>query len=308
MKFSIFQESRVGGRDYNQDRLGHWSTRDSLLLVLADGMGGHLLGEVAAQIAIGTFAAAFKKDAQTRLADPDLFLFRNVGRVHAAIDEYTRRLNLPDSPRTTLVACVVQDGAAWWTYIGDSRLYLVRRGTVVARTRDHTRVQQLVDQGRIREEAVSSHPDRNVLLQCLGGRHTLRVEPSATAGLAKDDILLLCSDGFWGPLTQRQLLGKFAEKEFTQAMRELMSLAEVRGGPGCDNLSAVAMSWGEEALERQSAPAAPVTVPTYDLPTDVQDFSAAEAQAAGEEMTDAEIERAIADIKSALQNYSDGKK
>ncbi len=308
MKFSIFQDSRVGGRDYNQDRLGHWSTRDSLLLVLADGMGGHLLGEVAAQIAVDTFAAAFRKDAQTRLADPDLFLFRNVGRVHAAIDEHTRRLSLPDSPRTTLVACVVQDGTAWWTHIGDSRLYLVRRGMVLARTRDHTRVQQLVDQGRIREEAVSSHPDRNVLLQCLGGHHTLRIEPSATAALAKDDILLLCSDGFWGPLTQRQMLGKFAEREFPQSLRELMSLAEVRGGPGCDNLSVVAVSWGEEALERQSAPAAPVTVPTYDLPTDVQDFTAAEAQAAGEEMTDAEIERAIADIKAALQNYSDGKK
>jgi len=308
MKFSIFQESRVGGRDYNQDRVGHWHTRDSLLLVLADGMGGHLLGEVAAQIAVDTFAAAFRKDAQTRLPDPDLFLFRNVGRVHAAIDEYTRRLNLPDSPRTTLVACVVQDGAAWWTHIGDSRLYLVRRGTVLARTRDHTRVQQLVDQGRIREEAVSSHPERNVLLQCLGGHHTPKVEPSATASLAKDDIVLLCSDGLWGPLTQRQLLAKLMEKEFAQAMAELMSLAEVRGGPGCDNLSAIAVAWGEEALQHQGAPTAQVTVPTYDLPTDVQDFSAAGARAADAEMTDAEIERAIADIKAALRNYSHGKK
>ena len=308
MKYSIFQNSRVGGRDYNQDRIGHWYTRDSLLLVLADGMGGHLLGEVAAQIALDTFAAAFRKDAQTRLQDPDLFLFRNVGRVHAAIDEYTRRLNLPDSPRTTLVACVVQDGAAWWTHIGDSRLYLVRRGTVLMRTRDHTRVQQLVDQGRIREEAVSAHPDRNVLLQCLGGHHTPKVEPSSTASLAKDDIILLCSDGFWGPLTQRQLLGKLAEKQFAQALSELMSLAEVRGGPGCDNLSVVAVSWGEEAVQRLSAPTAPVTVPTYDLPTDVQDLTAAEAQVANAEMTDAEIERAIADIKAALQNYSHGRK
>ena len=308
MKFSMFQDSRVGGRGYNQDRLGHWYTRDSLLLVLADGMGGHLLGEVAAQIAVDTFASAFHKDAQARVPDPDLFLFRNVGRVHAAIDEYTRRLNLPDSPRTTLVACVVQDGMAWWTHVGDSRLYLIRRGTVLARTRDHTRVQQLVDQGRIREEAVASHPDRNMLLQCLGGSHTPKIEPSTIASLAKDDILLLCSDGFWGPLTQRQLLGKIVEKEFTQAMPELMTLAQMRGGPGCDNLSVVAIAWGEEAVQHLSAPAAPVTVPTYDLPTDVQDFSAADTDAVNADMSDAEIERAIADIKAALQQYSHGKK
>ena len=74
MKFSIFQDSRVGARPYNQDRIGHWYTRDSLLLVLADGMGGHILGEVAAQIAVDTLGASFQKDAQTRIADPDLFL------------------------------------------------------------------------------------------------------------------------------------------------------------------------------------------------------------------------------------------
>lgn len=304
MRFSIYQDSRVGGRPYNQDRIGHWYTRDSLLLVLADGMGGHLMGEVAAQIAVDTLASAFQKDAQTRIADPDLFLFRNIGRVHSAIDEYAKRLNLPDSPRTTLVACIVQDGTAWWAHIGDSRLYLIRRGSILTRTKDHTRVQQLVDQGRIREESVSSHPQRNQLLQCLGGGHSPKIEPASSAGLAKDDIVLLCSDGFWGPLTQRQLLGKLAEKSLIQALPELMSLAEIRGGQECDNLSVVAICWGEEAVARP--PSAPVTVPAHDLPTDVQDFT--DPGFAATHMTDAEIERAIADIKAALKQYSDAKK
>src|SRR6185436_10743868 len=191
MKFSIFQDSRIGARAYNQDRLGHWYTRDSLLLVLADGMGGHLMGEVAAQIAVDTLAADFQKEAQTRIPDPALFLHRAVGRIHAAIYEYTKKFQLPDSPRTTLVASIIQGGYAWWTHVGDSRLYLIRRGRVLARTLDHTRVQQLVDQGRIREESVASHPERNMLLQCLGGGHTPSVEPTISARLAKDDILLL---------------------------------------------------------------------------------------------------------------------
>lgn len=308
MKFSIFQDSRVGARPYNQDRIGHWYTRDSLLLVLADGMGGHLMGEVAAQIAVDTLAASFQKDAQTRIPDPDLFLFRAVGRIHAAIDDYTKKLNLPDSPRTTLVACIVQDGTAWWTHVGDSRLYLIRRGNIVVRTRDHTRVQQLVDQGRIREEAVSSHPERNMLLQCLGGGHTPRIEPTASARLAKDDVVLLCSDGLWGPLTQRQLLGKLAEKGIIDALPELLTLAETRAGPECDNLSVVAIGWGEDAIEHSPAPVAQVTVPSYDLPTDVQDFSATDPDFSKTHMSDEDIERAIADIKAALKRYHHGNK
>lgn len=308
MKFSIFQDSRVGARPYNQDRIGHWYTRDSLLLVLADGMGGHLMGEVAAQIAIDTLAASFQKDAQTRIPDPDLFLFRSVGRIHAAIDEYTRKLDLPDSPRTTLVACIVQDGTAWWTHVGDSRLYLIRRGNIVVRTRDHTRVQQLVDQGRIREEAISSHPLRNMLLQCLGGGHTPRIEPAASARLARDDVLLLCSDGFWGPLTQRQLLGTLAEKNIIQALPELITLAETRAGPQCDNVSVVAIGWGEDAVEQSPAPVTPVTVPSYDLPTDIQDFSATDPDFSKTHMSDEDIERAIADIKAALKRYHHGNK
>jgi serine/threonine protein phosphatase PrpC len=306
MKFSIFQDNRIGKRTYNQDRMGHWYTRDSLLLVLADGMGGHLMGDVAAQIAVDTLAAAFQKEAMPCIADPAEFLFQSVGHVHAAIDNHAIKLKLPDFPRTTLVACIVQDGYAWWTHVGDSRLYLIRRGSILARTRDHSRVQQLIDQGRIREESVGSHPERNLLTHCLGGGHTPHVEPASSERLFRDDIVLLCSDGFWGPLTQRQLLGTLAEKGLLNAGPELMTLAETRGGPGCDNISVVAISWGEDAV---AAPAAsPATVPSYDLPTDIQDFNATNPDYSQTHMSDHEIERAIADIKAALRRHNAEKK
>src|SRR2546422_3614267 len=106
-------------------------------------------------------------------------------------------------PYTTLFrSCVVQDGYAHWSNVGDCRFYLLREGRVIARTRDDTLVQLLVDEGRIREEAIASHPERNRLLQTLGGYQAPR-PAGASARLAKDDVLLLCSDGFWGPLTQR---------------------------------------------------------------------------------------------------------
>lgn len=301
MKFEIFQESRVGARPYNQDRLGHWRTKDALMLVLADGMGGHLHGEVAAQLAVEAVGAAFRADAKPRLANPDLFIFRAIGRAHSTILEQAERLGLPESPRTTIVACVVQEGFAYWGHVGDSRLYHIRSGRILARTRDHTRVQQLIDAGRIREESVASHPDRNKLLQCLGSDHAPRLEPTQTARLAKDDILLLCSDGLWGPLTQRQLLHAYMTADLARASRDLMGLAEIRAGSQCDNVSALAMAWGEEEIPAAESPR---TVPYYELPTDVQDFTATDPDFL--RMSDAEIDRAIDEIKAALKKNNPG--
>jgi PPM family protein phosphatase len=296
MKFSIFQESRVGARPYNQDRLGHWQTGDALLMVLADGMGGHLHGEVAAQLAVEAVASAFRTDAKPRLGNPDLFIFRAIGHAHTRIIEQATQLGLPESPRTTIVVCVVQEGFAYWGHVGDSRLYLIRNGRIVTRTRDHTRVQQLIDGGRIREEAVATHPDRNKLLQCLGSDTVPRLEPTAAARLVKNDIVMLCSDGLWGPLTQRQLLHAYMTADLARASRDLMTLAETRAGPQCDNVSMLAMAWGEEEV---AAADSPRTLPYYELPTDVQDFTATDPDFL--RMSDAEIDKAIDEIRAALK-------
>ena len=296
MRFSIVQESRIGARRVNQDRLGHWRTGEALLLVVADGMGGHPRGEVAAELAVAHFASAFRADARPRLADPAAFLARAFAGSHAAIVRRAAELRLPDSPRTTAVACVVQDGTAYWSHLGDSRLYLVRGGRILARTRDHTPVQRLVDAGRIREEAVPSHPDRNKLLQCLGGDPPPELEPATSARLAKNDIVLLCSDGLWGPLTPRQLLTTLLGTELRTAVRELAELAESRSGPECDNVSVLAMSWGEDERTEQ------VAARRQEPPTVARDFTATEPDFL--RTSDAEIERAIAEIKTALQKYS----
>jgi PPM family protein phosphatase len=299
MKFSIAQDSRVGARKYNQDRVGHWATNEALLMVVADGMGGHLHGEVAAQAALDCLRRAFLGEAKPRLADPDMFLFRSLARAHGAIVQEAQRLALQETPRTVLVACVVQDGYAYWSHVGDSRLYLIRRGRVVARTKDHSRVQHLVDRGVIREEAVSTHPERNILTRCLGSDHAPKLEPAASARLAKDDLVLLCSDGLWGPLTERQLLDGMKAKELQQAVTDVASQAEARAGAQCDNISVLAMAWGEGEL----APAdEPFTLPFHDLPTDVQDFTATDPDFM--RMSDEEIEREIAEIKAALRKHS----
>ena len=307
MKYTLYEESRIGKRPYQQDRLGHWRTKDALFLVVADGMGGHAHGDIAAQITVDCLGGAFRNEAKPRVADPDKFLYNVIGRAHAMILHQTQRQGLQfdatNSPRTTVVACLVQGGYAYWSFVGDSRLYVIRDGRILTRTRDHPPVQMLVDAGRIREEAAATHPDRNKLLQCLGGPRAPRVEPTAQARLLEDDLVLLCSDGLWGPLTQRQLLMGVIGKELKSALPELLDLSESRAGPRCDNLSVLAIRWQEKAV---AAPAEPMTVPMEEVPTDVRDFTATEPDFL--HMSDAEIERQIAEIKQALAKHDPAKK
>ena len=293
MNYALVHETRIGTRRINQDRIGHWSTSECMLMAVADGLGGHPRGEVAAELAVGLLGAAFEREAQPRLADPGDFLNRAIAAGHAAILRDAAKRGLADTPRTVLVACIVQDGHAYWTHVGDSRLYLIRQGRIVHRTRDHTVVQELVDTGRIREEASFTHPERNRLLQCLGGYATPQPAPLARERLAEHDIVLLCSDGFWNPLTQRQLLHSLMARSLEAAIPELVELAQLRAGLDCDNISVVALRWAE--------PQVPATAPEPEH-TLVQDFTATDLDY--RRVSDEDIERAIAELKAALRKSS----
>lgn len=296
MMCTLAHETRIGARAMNQDRLGSWRTARALLMVVADGLGGHLHGEVAADVAVEYFGTAFKRDACPALADPQQFLNRSMAGAHAAIVREAYKRALHDTPRTVIVACVVQDGYAYWTHIGDCRLYLIRKGRILLRTRDHTVVQQLIDEGYVGEEAISTHPERNRILQCLGGYQVPRPDPVGKARLARNDILMLCSDGLWGPLTQRQMLHSLTTRELAQAMADLATLAEHRAGPQCDNVTVLALHWGEDEVPAAEGPR---TIPSYELPTDVQDFTATDPDFL--RMSDEDIDKAIAEIRAALR-------
>ena len=293
MNYALAHETRIGTRRINQDRIGHWSTSECMLMAVADGLGGHPRGEVAAELAVGLLGAAFEREAQPRLGDPGDFLNRAIAAGHAAILRDAAKRGLADTPRTVLVACIVQDGHAHWTHVGDSRLYLIRQGRIVHRTRDHTVVQELVDTGRIREEASFTHPERNRLLQCLGGYTTPQPAPLARERLAEHDIVLLCSDGFWNPLTQRQLLHSLMARSLEAAIPELVELAQLRAGLDCDNISVVALRWAE--------PQIPATAPEPEH-TLVQDFTATDVDY--RRVSEEDIERAIAELKEALRKSS----
>lgn len=315
MKFSIFQESRLGTRSINQDRVGYCYSRDTLLMVVADGMGGHANGELAAQVAVQFLTGLFRREARTRIGDPARFLHHGLNDAHEAIHDYVRTHNLPEAPRTTCVACVVQDGVACWAHVGDSRLYHVRAGQILAQTRDHSKVQWLVDTGQLGEEAARRHPERNKVLNCLGGTRPPQVDLSHRNPLADGDTLLLCTDGLWGGLTPGMITGVLSKQTLRRGMPALLDLAQSRAGRNCDNLSVVAMGWTDpgtttldletRTLELDEFAAAPADGASPDVsggPARTQPMPVGAAAApAPAYLSDEEIERAIADIRAAIR-------
>ncbi len=302
MRFTIYQESRVGGRANNEDRTTYCYSRDALLMVVADGMGGHHYGEIAAQIAVQTLADTFQREATPLLADPFRFLQKSMTNAHHAILDYTTRHHLRDTPRTTCVACIVQDNVAYWAHAGDSRLYLIRDGRVITQTKDHSRIRLLIEEGMISEAQAAFHPDRNKIYSCLGSPTPPEIEFSRKTPLNHGDILLLCSDGLWGEMSGDMMAVALKGSNLLQAVPMILNQAETKGGPHRDNLSVVAVRWEDAYVEEASSAISTQTMTQDEVTTRLEEFGRNPAYKS--ELSDEEIEKAIDEIRNAIDKYN----
>ncbi len=305
MRFTIYQESRQGGRSNNEDRIAYCYSRDALLMVVADGMGGHYYGEVAAQIAVQTLTEGFQREALPTLDDPFRFLQKGMINAHHAILDYAADRFLPDAPRTTCVACIVQDSIAYWAHAGDSRLYAIRGGRILAQTRDHSRVARMVEDGLISAEDATRHPARNRIFSCLGGTNAPQIDFSKKTPLMTGDILALCSDGVWGPLNGDMIARAMSGGNVMQAVPALMNQAESRGGENADNLSMIAIRWEDSYAEDTLGSVSTKTMPIDSFTTQMEAFAKARKGAQPlPNLSDEDIERAIQEINAAIRKYS----
>jgi serine/threonine protein phosphatase PrpC len=301
MRFSVYQLSRKGGREKNEDRMGYCYTRDSGLFALADGMGGHPEGEVASQLALQTLAALFQRDAKPTLKDPLRFLHDAVMAGHHQLLRYATEKGLMDTPRTTIVACVIQGEAAYWAHCGDSRLYLLRGDKLIARTRDHsyTELQDTLAQ----VVPIAERFNRNVLFTCLGSPGKPVVDAVGPLLLQSGDKVLLCSDGLWGNVTDSVIAEQISGRPIADAVPELVELALRNGGARCDNVTVLSVDW-------EGAEDADVTggVSTETLGDDVF-ASTIQAGVMGDnppdDLDEAEIERSIREINEAIRRSSE---
>jgi len=303
MKFSIYQESRTGARANNQDRIAYSYSRESLLMVVADGMGGHLHGEIAAQIAAQYLIEAFQQAAQPQIRDELMFLSRSLTNAHNAIIDYAYDKRLPDAPRTTIVACLIQNSVAYWAHAGDSRLYLIRKGRTAAQTRDHSRLQLMIDQGLITEEEALHHPARNRIFSCLGGTHSPQVEFSSATPLFANDLIVMCTDGVWGNLDGDTVVDMMAEANILDVTPRLLDRAEARGGLTCDNLSILSMRWFDDYSDEAPSSISTNTMPIDTITTRMDGFDRSRLPEGGS-LSDTDIEQAIKEINQAIKKYS----
>jgi len=241
--YETAETTLIGDRELNQDRCALIRQGPTLLLVLADGMGGHPKGEMAAQIAVDCFVQGFAESARA-IADPALFLRERVLQAHRAINAYGHQHQPSIEPRTTLVAALVEPTRATWAHLGDSRLYLLRDDETLAQTKDHSYVRMLVEQGTIREKEIDNHPLRNYVTRCLGGAGEV-AEPSLGSwqGLRHGDLLLLCSDGLWAGVGDERLRHALADRTtpLQLLLTKLAESARSKAYPQSDNVSAVAV-------------------------------------------------------------------
>ncbi|TCP14806.1 serine/threonine protein phosphatase PrpC [Crenobacter luteus] len=250
MKMAFFQDSRVGGRAYNQDRSAFAYTAEAVLLVVADGMGGHLQGEVAAQIACDVLAECFRRQAQPTVDYPNRFLVNAVGAAHQAILDHAIDHHLPEIPSTTVVVALLQKGMLYWCHVGDSRLYLIDQDGVRLRSRDHSQVQRMIEQGLLTEETARVHPDRNKIYNCLGAAPEPDIDIGERQPLAPGQTVLLCSDGLWGHIHDAEWDKVFAAgRTVGVVLPALMTIAERRGGAGGDNLTALGVTLLPDTVE-----------------------------------------------------------
>ena len=293
MKFSVFQVSRKGGREKNEDRMGYCYTRESGLFVLADGMGGHPEGEVAAQLALQTISALYQKEARPLVKDVSEFLSSSLMAAHHQIIRYASEKGMLDTPRTTVVAAIVQGTSATWVHCGDSRLYVVRDGELLTRTRDHSYLEQQ-SAGVVRMDRIN----RNILFTCLGSPTKPVFDVTGPVTLQQGDKILLCSDGLWGTLPDADIVRQLSTQSVSDAVPDLVEMALRNGGEHCDNVTVIALEW-ETPDSFES---------TRGISTDsISDGVFASTIQAGvldtvvEDLDDAAIERSIAEINEAIR-------
>lgn len=253
--FEIALLSDVGtNRESNEDSCGHLvESADTVVFLVADGIGGYEGGEVASALAVEVTLNAYRESPT--IWGPGKRLYRAVQR--ANIEIHDRALTVPELRRmgTTLTAVVVSNGLLQVAHVGDCRLYLIRRGRISQLTKDHTAVQERVRMGLMTAARARNHPERSALTRSLGHELIVSVD-RITLGLEQEDRLLICSDGLHGVLEDAELERAIRGQAAVEACRHLINMANERGT--ADNLTA--------AIFTQKGPTANVAPPRGVLP------------------------------------------
>lgn len=235
----------LGHRKDNQDKVAVLVMDKAAMLLTFDGMGGHSDGARAAEVALAKVEELFRAESQP-IFDPQGFLYTALGRAHDAVVDDGKSINVDDRPRATCAICLIQDQSAYWAHVGDSRIYLLRNGTVRERTRDHSHVEVLLQEGVIKEHEIATHPMRNFVESCLGGDAALPgISVSKKKFLKTGDVLITCSDGLWSGISDSQIakLAARSDVPILESLKEMAERAVEANSPYSDNTTGATLRW-----------------------------------------------------------------
>lgn len=226
-----------GGREINEDFVGLKVKGEGACFVLADGLGGHGKGEVASELVVKTALTEYERNGES-----SHFFEETFERCQKELMKEQERQNSKDAMKTTMVMCRVTEKSVSWGHIGDSRLYLFRGGHLKCRTLDHSVPQMLVYAGDIKEKDIRFHPDRNRLLKVMGTEWSKPdYEVADTIKRLRRQAILMCTDGFWEYITEKQMINCLKKAKTVQEWADIMTkiVQEADSNTERDNFSAI---------------------------------------------------------------------
>ena len=245
MQIEYAKVSALGDRQDNQDRAAVVVSEDAALLLVFDGMGGHSDGAKAAETGLQVVQDLFMNSTQP-IFDPQGFLYMALSKAHDEVVRVGADVAVDFRPRATCAICLVQEGGAFWAHIGDSRIYQVREGEVLTRSRDHSHVEVLIQEGAISEEEAQDHPMRNFVECCIGGDAPVPdMSITSRKKLEPGDVLLACSDGLWSGLSDADMaeIGLPGDDNLIENLKNLSMKALNVNSPYSDNTTGTALRW-----------------------------------------------------------------
>ncbi len=234
MNIRYSEYSDIGSRKVNEDMAQLTSYPDGALALVADGLGGHGNGDAASRLAVSTVSEVIRSSAASPERAVEAILTANA-RILQMQGESHRDM------KTTLALLWLNERQACAAHVGDTRIYQFRQGRIVFQSADHSVPQMEVCLGRIPPEQIRGHRDRSRLTRALGVREDMQVD-TAMLDVEKGDAFLLCSDGFWEPVLEREMLACLAGAADAKAwLRSMLSLVSARMTPAADNNTAIAL-------------------------------------------------------------------
>ena len=245
MKIEYAKVSALGDRQDNQDRAAVVVAEDAALMLVFDGMGGHSDGAMAAEVGLKVVQDMFTASSMP-IFDPQGFLYTAMARAHEEVVLLGANIAIDFRPRATCAVCLIQESGSYWGHIGDSRIYQMRDGKLISRSRDHSHVEVLIQEGAITEEEALDHPMRNFVECCIGGDAPVpdmsitRMKP-----LREGDVLLACSDGLWSGISDADMSEMATRQGMTLAdnLKALSMIALSANAPYSDNTTGTALRW-----------------------------------------------------------------